>query len=82
MTRSFARTVDLLLQFLLWVIIPLDLMPHIIDSPFTRWLRDVHIFWWLLGTFVAWLSWKQLFCGGLPRSKTLGSKKGSDTVQN
>jgi hypothetical protein len=53
-----------------------------LNTPFTGWLRDVHILWWFLGTFIVWLAWKHLFCGGFARKKKLDGKKDSDTVQN
>jgi hypothetical protein len=82
MTRSFARAVDILLKFLLCTLIPLDLMPHFIDTPFTGWLRGVHIFWWFFGTFIAWVAWKHFFCGGFSKSKTLGGKTDGDSIRN
>jgi len=82
MTRFFARAVDILLQLLLWTLIPLDLMPHFINTPFTSWLRAVHIVWWFVGTFIAWIAWKHLFCGGFSKSKTLGGKNDNDSIRN
>jgi hypothetical protein len=80
--RSFARAVDILLQGLVWTLVLLDLMPHVIDTPFTGWLRSVHIFWWFLGAFVAWVAWKRLFCGGFSKTKTLGGKNEGDAIRN
>jgi hypothetical protein len=81
-TKSVARSVDILLQICVWMLIFLNSMTHVTDTPFTGWLRDVHIFWWFLGTFIVWLAWKQLFCGGFAKKKTLGGKKDRDTPQN
>lgn len=80
MTSSFARAVDILLKSLLAMLIPLVSMPHIINSPFTGWLRSVHIFWWFFGTFVAWIGWKRLFCGGFAMAKTPHGKSDSHSI--
>jgi len=79
--KSFAQAVDIFLKCLLAMLVPLDVLPHIIDSPFTRWLRSVHIFWWFFGTFVAWVGWKRLFCGGFAMAKPPCGKSDSDSTQ-
>jgi hypothetical protein len=70
LTKSFTKFVDILLQFTVWMLVLLTILRHVIDTPFTAWLRAVHIFWWFLGSFIVWLLWKHLFCGGFSKFKT------------
>jgi hypothetical protein len=79
MTISFARTVNVLLQLLLYILIALDLLPHFFNAPFTAWLGAVHISWWLFGTFVVWIAWRHSFYAGLSRAKTLGDNLDPDS---